>query len=70
MGAKTSKTPLLPQSRLNLFNLFLNFLLSCPHKTTVLDFEILSLRFLTFGISPIVPYGETQNLNYLENERP
>ncbi len=49
MGAKTSKRYSSLKSRLNLFNLSLNFLISGPHKSTVLDFffffEILSFGF-------------------------
>ncbi len=38
MGAKTSKRYSSLKSLLNLFKFFLNFLLSGPHKSTVLDF--------------------------------
>ncbi len=38
MAAKISKCYSSLKSLLNLFNLFLNFLLSRPHKSTVLDF--------------------------------
>ncbi len=38
MGAKTSKRYSSHKSLLNLFNLFLNFLLNGPQKSTVLDF--------------------------------
>ncbi len=38
MGAKTSKRYSSLKSLLSLLNLFLNFLLSGPHKSTVLDF--------------------------------
>ena len=69
MGAKTSKHYSSLKSPLNLFYLLRNFLLSCPHKSTVLDFCNFKLpifnEFLNFTI---VPYGETKNLNYLENE--
>ncbi len=46
MGAKTSKRYSSLKSLLNLFNLFLNFFLSCPDKGTVLDF--LNFEFLIF----------------------
>ncbi len=42
MGAKISKRYSYLKELLNLFKLFLKFLLRCPHKSTVLDFEILS----------------------------
>ncbi len=71
MGANASKCYSSLKSLLNLFNLFLNFLLSCPHKSTVLDFWNFKFpifnEFLNFTIAP---YGETKHLNYLENERP
>ena len=38
MGAKISKRYSSLKLLLNLFKLFLKFLLSCPHKSTVLDF--------------------------------
>ena len=69
MEAKISKyySPL--KSLLNLFNFFLNFLVSSPHKSTVLDFWTFEFpifnEFLNF---PIIPYGGSKNLNYLENE--
>ena len=71
MGAKTSKRHSSLKSPLNLFKLSLNFLLSFPHKSTVLDFR--NFKFPTFSDFfnfTVVPYGETKNLNYLENERP
>ncbi len=46
MGAKTSKRYSSFKSLLNPFNLFLNFLLSGPDKSTVLDFW--NFEFLTF----------------------
>ncbi len=42
------------------------------HKTTLGIFEILNFQFLMFFFNfkfTIVPYGETKNLNYPENER-
>ena len=45
MGAKTSKSYSSPKSVLNPLKRFLNFLLSGPHKGTLLDFEILGFRF-------------------------
>ncbi len=71
MGAKTSKRYSSIKSLLNLFKLFMNFLLSGPHKSTVLIF--INFEFLIFNELlnfTNVPYGETKNLNYLENERP
>ncbi len=54
-----------------LSNFFLNFLLSGPHKSTVLDWWNLEFPiFNEFFKFTIVPYGETKNLNYLENEWP
>ncbi len=56
------------------FKLFPNFLPNGPHKPTIGIFEILSFFFfLTIFFSEnfkftIVLYGETKNLNYLENE--
>ena len=44
--SKNFKTLLLPQIVLNLFELFLNFLLSGPNKSTILDF--LKFRFTIF----------------------
>ncbi len=71
MGAKTLKFYSSLKSLLNRFKLFLNFLLSGPHKSTVLDFWHFKFpmfnKFLNFTI---VPYGVTKNLNYLENELP
>ena len=69
MVAKTSKRYPFLKSLLNLFNLFLNFLLSGPHKSTHFwnfEFSIFN-EFLNFTI---VPYGETKNLNYLQNKQP
>ncbi len=58
------------KSLLNLFKLFLNFLLSGPHKSTVLDFwNFEFLIFNEFLNFTIVPYGETKNLDYLEKEQ-
>ena len=71
MAAKTSTRYSSLKSHLNLFKRFLDFLLSGPHKSTVLDF--LNFEFLIFNEFlnfTIVPYGETKNLNYLENEQP
>ncbi len=71
IGAQTSKRYSSLKSLLNHFNLFLNFLLSGSHKSTVLDFwNFEFLIFKNFFNFTIVPYGETKNLNYLENERP
>ena len=72
MGAKISKRSYKLQP--NVFKLFLNFPPNGPHKTTFGIFEILSLRLLMifsrkFQIHHIVPYGETENLNCLGNER-
>ena len=70
MGAKTSKRYSSLKLLLNPFKLFLNFLLISPDKSTVLDF--LNLKFLIFQEFlnfTIEPYGETKNLNHLENER-
>ena len=47
MGAKRSKRYSSLKSLLNLFKLFLNFLLISPHKSTVLIFETVSFWFLT-----------------------
>ena len=74
MGAKFSKRYSSYKSQPNAFKLFLNFLPNGPHKTTFGIFEILRLPFLIFFFfenfkSTIVPYRETKNLNYLENER-
>ncbi len=53
----------------------LNFLPNGPHKISleifeVLKFEFLSFRFLTIFVEifhfTILPYGEINNLNYLE----
>ena len=70
MGAKTSKRYSTLKSLLNLFKVFLNFLLSGPHKSTILKilkFELLIFNdFLNFTV---VPDGETKSHNYLENER-
>ena len=67
-GSQNIKRLLLPQIS---FESFLNFLLSGLHASTVLDFLNFEFpifnEFLNFTI---VPYGETKNLNYLENERP
>ncbi len=46
MGAKTSKRYSSLKSLLNPFKLFLKFLLSGPHKSTVLDFW--NFEFLIF----------------------
>ncbi len=46
-GAKISKRYSSLKSPLNLFKLFLNFLLRGPHKSTVLDYWNLSLQFFT-----------------------
>ncbi len=62
MGAKTSKRYSFLKSLLNLFNLFLNFLLSCSHQIAVLDSW--NFEFPIFNESlnfTIVPYGETKN---------
>ncbi len=73
MGAKISKRYSYKLQR-KVFKLFLNFLPIGPHKITFGIFEILSFRFLTnfffenFKFT-IVPYGESINFNYLENER-
>ena len=67
-GAKTSKRHYSLKSLLNLFNLFLNFLLSCPHKSVFFNFWNFKFPiFNEFFYFTIVPYGETKNLNYLEN---
>ncbi len=59
MGAKTSKQYSSLKSVLNPFKPFLNFHLSGPHKSTVLDFEILRFRFLTICLnSPLYPMGK------------
>ncbi len=48
--------------------LLLKFLLSGPHKSSVLNFEFLIFNGgLKFSI---VLYGETKNFHCLENERP
>ena len=60
MGAQTSKCYSALKS---LLKLFMNFLLSGPHKSTVnfWMFAILSFRFLTnFWISPLYPMGTPQ----------
>ncbi len=61
MGAKTSKRYSSLKSLSNLFNLFRNFLLSCCHKGTVLDFWNFKFpifnKFLNFTIAL---YGETK----------
>ena len=59
-GAKISKRHSSLKSLLDLFNLFLNFLVSGPHKSTILDFwnfefPIFNDFFLNFTI---VPYGK------------
>ena len=67
MGAKMPKHYSSLKSLLNPFILFLNFLLSCPHKSTVLDFEILSFWFFTiffFVFINVGPYG-SQNFRTL-----
>ncbi len=55
---------ILPQITLNLSKLLLDFLLSGPHKSTVLDFEITIFNdfFFFFEIFkfPVVPYGENE----------
>ncbi len=71
MEAKILKRYSFLKSLLNLFKLFLKFLLSCPHKSIFFlnfwNFEYLIFdKFLKFTI---IPYGETKNLNYLENVR-
>ena len=58
MGAKTSKRYSSHKSLLNLFNLFLNFLLNGPQKSTVLDFW--NFEFAIFNDFTIVPYGRNQ----------
>ncbi len=46
---------------LKLINLFLNFLLSCPRKSTVWILEIFEFPiFIFFFYFTIVPYGETE----------
>ena len=53
MGGKTSKRYSSLKLLLNPFKLFPNFHLSGPRKSSVLNFEILSLRFLTnFNVVP------------------
>ena len=70
-GSENFKTLLLFKSLLNYSKLLLNFLLSGPHKRTILDFWNLEFPiFNEFFKFTIVPYLETKNLNYLENERP
>ncbi len=71
MAAKISKRYHSLKSVFYPFKLFMHFLLSGPHESTFWIFEIFSFRFLTIfkKKSTIVPYGETKNLNYLENER-
>ena len=67
MAGKTSKPYSSLKSLLNPFKLFLNFLLSCPHKSAVLDFWNFEFPiFNDFFNFTIVPYGETKNLNYLK----
>ncbi len=61
-----------PSNHYRIFwTLFLNILLNRHHKSTGLDFWsfefLILINFLKFIIAP---YGETKNLNYLENERP
>ena len=57
--AKTSKRYSSLKSLLNLLNLFLNFLLSCLHKSTVLDFWNFKFPILTnFLISSLFPMGK------------
>ncbi len=71
MGAKISKRYSSLKSVLNHFKLFLNFLLSGPHKSAILNFWNFEFPvFNDFFNFTIVPYGETKNFNYLENERP
>ncbi len=71
MGAKTSKRYSSLESLSNPFKLFLNFVLSGPHKSSVLDFWNFEIPiFKEFFKFTIVPYGENKNLNYLEKERP
>ncbi len=71
MGAKISKRYSSLKSVLNPFNVFLNFLLSGPHKSSVLNFWNFEFTIFNELLNfPILPYGETKNLNYLENEQP
>ncbi len=59
------------KSLLNLFKLFLNFVLSGSYKSAVWNFwNFEFLIFNEFFNFAIVPYRETNNLNYLQNELP
>ncbi len=62
MGAKTSKPYSSLKSVLNPFKRFLKFLLSGPHKRTVLDVWNFKFRIFNdfFNFTMIVPYGETK----------
>ncbi len=73
-GSQNFKTLLLPQITFDLFKLCLKFNhLSCPHKSTVLYFEILSLPFSRFffsfwltwdpmGVKTSKPYSSLRSL--------
>ena len=52
------------KSLLNPFKHFLNFLLSCPHKRTVLDFEILSFWFFRIFFFVFVNMGPFSSQNF------
>ncbi len=62
MGAKTSKPYSSLRSPLNLFNLFLNFLLSGSHKITVLDFFSFSFTWEPMGAKTSKPYSSLKSL--------
>ncbi len=47
-GSQNFKTLLLPQITFAFFQPFLNFLVSCPHESTVWNF--LNFEFLTFQL--------------------
>ena len=65
------KTLLLLEITFELFQTSVKFSLQRTSQSTVLDFWILSFRFVTnFGNSPFFPMEKPKNLNYLENERP
>ena len=72
MGMKISKRYSSFKLLLNYSKLLLKFLLSGPHKRTLLDFwnfefPICKIFFFFFFLKfTNVPYGETKNLNYLE----
>ena len=65
MGVKTSKRYSSLKSLLNLFDMFLNFLINGPRKGTVLDFW--NCEFLIFiEFHHCTLWGNKKGLNYLE----